>query len=110
ETVLEAFRALTMSEKESFEIRVIAQRRAWQKTLDYYMAEVAQASGGKRKKLEKALAKLNQEKDSAVKHLDIFQKAGSESWRGMNQVLNESREAFEKAAQKAQEDFSKASD
>ena len=110
EAVLEAFRALTMSEKEAFDIRAIAQRRAWQRTLDYYMAEVALASGQQRKRLEKALTKLNQEKDAAARRLDMFQKAGSESWRGMNQTLNDSREAFERAAQEAQKDFSETID
>ena len=109
ETVLEVFMASTMSEKESFEIRAMAQRRGWQKTIDYYVAEVAQASGQRRKNLETALKKLNQEKDAAARRLDIFQKAGSESWRGMKQALIDSREAFERAAQKAQEDFSSAS-
>jgi len=109
ETVLEAFMALTMSEKESFDIRAMAQLRGWQKTIDYYVAEVAQASGQRRKNLETALKKLNQEKDAAARCLDIFQKAGSESWRGMKQALIDSREAFERAAQKAQEDFSSAS-
>jgi len=106
ETVLEAFMALTMSEKESFEIRAIAQRRGWQKTIDYYMAEAAQASGQKRKNLETALIKLNQEKDAAARRLDIFQKAGFESWNDITQTLKASREAFETAVQKAQADFS----
>ena len=98
--------ALTMSEKESFEIRAIAQRRGWQKTIDYYMAETTQASGQKRKNLETALIILNQEKDTAARRLDNFQKAGFESWDDIHQTLNASREAFETAVQKAQADFS----
>lgn len=106
ETVLEAFTALTMSEKESFEIRAIAQRRGWQKTIDYYVAEVAQASGQKHKNLETVLKKLNQEKDAAIRRLDNFQKVEPGQWGDINQTLNASREAFERAVQKAQAEIS----
>jgi len=115
ETAFEGLKESTLSKKEAFDMRIAAQRRAWQQSIEAYEAileqiddQQRQIDDQQRQKLKVALEKFKQKRDAVATRLDALHQAGSESQKGLSQALKESRAAFEKAANTMHENFSDA--
>lgn len=99
---------LANSQKETFSAQAKAQLDAWQTMISGYVAQASKMHADQRTAAEAELERLKGESAKAAAQFGEFQKAGQASWAALSTALNETRSAFEKAAQQAQTEFDKA--
>ncbi|WP_417592137.1 hypothetical protein [Parasphingorhabdus sp.] len=95
-------------DKAYFQVRIEAQKEAWQKTMDRVKA-AAKAFQAKRKaEIDAAVATLEKNAENANAKLKDLNKAGSISWTAVRDALSASRAAFDKAMDETQSAFKEA--
>lgn len=82
-----------------------AQRKAWRRAIDEFRKSTAKLATGQKAKAESALKQMKADADAAKAKLDTLSRAGTQSWSAYKAALAETRSAFDRAVQVAQNAF-----
>ena len=78
-----------------------AQMKAWHEATDKLHNETAKIAAAKRADVDAAVKQMKADAAEAEARLQKLKQAGSESWSALSAALTESRQAFDRANQKA---------
>jgi hypothetical protein len=95
------------SDKAYFQLRIEAQKEAWQKTIERVRAAAKTFQANRKTDLDAAVASLEKNADVANAKLKELNKAGNASWAAVRDALSASRAAFDKALSDTQSAFKK---
>jgi hypothetical protein len=95
-------------QKAAFRVRADAQRKSWQEAIDKLENSTAGFAADRKAEVESAVKHMKAESVAAEAKLDKLNRAGSESWSAFKKALGETRTAFDRANQQANEAFKHA--
>ncbi|MGC1456448.1 MAG: hypothetical protein WA946_14790 [Nitrospirota bacterium] len=95
-------------QKAAFRVRADEQRKAWQEAIDKIENSAAGFAADRKAEVESAVKRMKAESVAAEAKLDKLSRAGSESWSAFKKALGETRAAFDRANQQANEAFKHA--
>jgi hypothetical protein len=103
---------VTKNQQAAFEARARAQAEAWQNLVNTYVQRMSEVHAQNRALVEAQVEQLKADAQKAQAELkakvDDLGRAGQASWAAMNQALDESRNAFAKAAEITAKTFNEA--
>jgi hypothetical protein len=88
--------------------RAEAQMKAWHEAMERLSRDAMAFAAGRKGDVDAALERMKSDAKSADEKLHRLRQAGTESWSAAKQALEESRAAFDKAAQAAHEAIKRA--
>ena len=91
-----------------FQRRADAQLKAWRDAADQLGAAAKSFAAERRVEIEAAAKRMDADAAQAEEKLRKLQQVGQQSWSGLMAALSETRAAFDRANQAAQEAFRKA--
>ena len=92
----------------AFRAGVDAQMKAWQEVAGKLQNAAAEFAADRRAEVEAIVKRMKDDAAGAETKLDKLSRAGSESWLALNTALAETRAAFDRANQAAQDAFKNA--
>jgi hypothetical protein len=107
---LETFGKDIEQQKAVFQGQVAAQMKVWREAADKIHAAAAEFAAERRKGLDETASRMRADAASAEDKLQKLARAGTASWSALNAALAETRAAFDRANQAAQEAFKRATD
>ena len=91
-----------------FQSQVTAQMNAWRAIADKIHAAAEDFTAERRKDIDATVSRMRADAADADAQLQKLARAGTESWSALNAALAETRAAFDRANQAAQEAFKRA--
>ena len=92
----------------AFSAAVNVQVKAWQEAASKLQNAAAGFAADRKAEVEAIVKRMKDDADAAEAKLDKLSRAGSESWSALNTALTETRAAFDRANQAAQDAFNRA--
>ena len=108
EAGVDRWTAAAKGEREAFDARAEALINAWQDTIDNYAKLASEVSADQRERLSATIQRLEEEAQAARGRLDALRETSVSSWPAIKDALEESRTAFENAANAFRAEFDKA--
>lgn len=91
-----------------FQQQANAQVRAWRAAADHLSVAAKNFAAERRAEIEVVVQRMDADADQAEEKLQRLNQAGSQSWSALTTALSETRAAFDRANQAAQDAFRKA--
>jgi hypothetical protein len=104
---VESFGKKIEHQQATFKVQADAQLKAWREAVDQFGIDAQKFAVERRSDINAALQRMNADAAEAEKKLQKFNQAGTESWSALMGALTETRAAFDRANQAAQEAFKK---
>ena len=92
----------------AFGAAVDAQVKAWQDATDRLRDAATGFASDRKAEVDLIVKRMKDDADAAQAKLDKLSRAGTESWSALNTALGETRAAFDRANQTAQDAFNRA--
>ena len=100
-TYIETVGKQVQQQQATFRDVATAQMKAWHEAMDKLHNETAKIAAAKRADVDAAVKQMKADAAEAEARLQKLKQAGSESWSALSAALTESRQAFDRANQKA---------
>ena len=95
-------------QQATFKVQADAQLKAWRGAADQLGVDAKKFAADRRGEIDAALQRMNADAAEAEKKLQKLNQAGTQSWSALMAALTETRAAFDRANQAAQEAFKRA--
>ncbi len=95
-------------QQATFKVQADAQLKAWRGAADQLGVDAKKFAADRRGEIDAALQRMHADAAEAEKKLQKFNQAGTQSWSALMAALTETRAAFDRANQAAQEAFKRA--
>ena len=105
---VEAFGKKIEQQQDTFKLQAAAQLKAWREAADKLRTAGEEFAAERRGEIEAALNSMDADAAAADEKLQKLSHAGKESWSALMGALAETRAAFDRANQAAQEAFKRA--
>jgi hypothetical protein len=102
---VESFGKKIEHQQATFKVQADAQLKAWREAADQLGIDAKKFAAERRGEIDGALQRMNADAAEAEKKLQRFNQAGTQSWSALMAALTETRAAFDRANQAAQEAF-----
>ena len=102
---VESFAKKIEHQQATFKVQADAQLKAWRKAVDQLGIDAKKFAAERRGDVDAALQRMNADAAEAEKKLQKLNEAGTQSWSALMAALTETRGAFDRANQVAQEAF-----
>jgi hypothetical protein len=107
-TYFESFGSKVEQQQATFKVQADAQLKAWREAADQLRANATKFAAERRSEVDAAVERMNADAAEAQKKLQKLNEAGTQSWSALMAALAETRGAFDRANQAAQEAFRRA--
>jgi hypothetical protein len=94
-------------QRAAFRARAEAQQKAWQEAIDKLQQDAAKATAEGKAKMDTAIQRMRADAAAAQAKLEKLKSAGDASWSAYGKALEETRSAFDRAAEAAHDAFTK---
>ena len=105
---VESFGKKIEHQQATFKVQADAQLKAWREAADQLGIDAKKFASERRGEIDAALKRMNADAAEAEKKLQKLNQAGTQSWSALTAALTETRGAFDRANQAAQEAFKRA--
>ncbi|TGQ28827.1 hypothetical protein [Mesorhizobium sp. M00.F.Ca.ET.216.01.1.1] len=105
---VESFGSKIEHQQATFKVQADAQLKAWRAAADQLGIDAKKFAAERRGKIDAAVNRMNADAAEAEKKLQKLNEAGTQSWSALTAALTETRAAFDRANQVAQEAFKRA--
>ncbi len=95
-------------QQATFKVQADAQLKAWRGAADQLGVDAKKFAADRRGEIDAALQRMSADAAEAEKKLQKLDQAGTQSWSALMAALTETRAAFDRANQAAQEAFKRA--
>lgn len=102
---VESFGKKIEQQQATFKVQANAQLKAWREAADQLGIDAKKFAAERRGEIDAALQRMNADAAEAEKKLQKLNEAGTQSWSALMAALTETRGAFDRANQAAQEAF-----
>jgi hypothetical protein len=102
---VESFGKKIEHQQATFKVQADAQLKAWREATDQLGIDAKKFAAERRGEIDVALQRMNADAAEAEKKLQKLNEAGTQSWSALMAALTETRGAFDRANQAAQEAF-----
>ena len=105
---VESFGNKVEHQQATFKVQANAQLKAWREAADQLGIDAKKFAAERRGEIDAAVNRMNADAAEAEKKLQKLNEAGTHSWSALTAALTETRAAFDRANQVAQEAFKRA--
>jgi vacuolar-type H+-ATPase subunit H len=102
---VESFGKKIEHQQATFKVQADAQLKAWREAADQLGIDAKKFAAERRSEIDAAVNRMNADAAEAEKKLQKLNEAGTQSWSALMAALTETRAAFDRANQMAQEAF-----
>jgi hypothetical protein len=102
---VESFGRKVEQQQATFRVQADAQLKAWREAADQLGINARKFAAERRSEIDAAVTRMNADAAEAEKKLQKLNEAGTQSWSALMAALAETRGAFDRANQAAQEAF-----
>ena len=105
---VESFGNRVEHQQATFKVQANAQLKAWREAADQLGIDAKKFAAERRNEIDAAVNRMTADAAEAEKKLQKLNEAGTHSWSALTAALTETRAAFDRANQVAQEAFKRA--
>ena len=105
---VESFGKKIEHQQATFKVQADAQLKAWREAADKLGIDAKKFAAERRDEIDAIVKRMNADAAEAEKKLQKLNQAGTQSWSALMAALTETRAAFDRANQAAQEAFKRA--
>ena len=105
---VESFGKKIEHQQATFKVQADAQLKAWREAADQLGIDAKKFAAERRGEIDAAVKRMNADAAEAEKKLQKLNEAGTQSWSALMAALTETRAAFDRANEAAQEAFKRA--
>jgi hypothetical protein len=105
---VESFGNKVEHQQATFKVQANAQLKAWREAADQLGIDAKKFAAERRNEIDAAVNRMTADAAEAEKKLQKLNEAGTHSWSALTAALTETRAAFDRANQVAQEAFKRA--
>jgi hypothetical protein len=105
---VESFGKQIEQQQATFKVQAAAQQKAWREAADKLRSAGKEFAAERRGEIETAVKRMEADAAAAEEKLRKMNQAGIQSWSALMAALTETRAAFDRANQAAQEAFKRA--
>jgi hypothetical protein len=105
---VESFGEKIEHQQATFKVQADAQLKAWREAADQLGIDAKKFAAERRSEIDVAVKRMNADAAEAEKKLQKLNEAGTQPWSALMGALTETRAAFDRANQMAQEAFKRA--
>jgi hypothetical protein len=105
---VESFGKKIEHQQATFKVQADAQLKAWHEVADQIGVDAKKFAAERRGEIDAAVKRMNADAAEAEQKLEKLNEAGTQSWSALMAALTETRAAFDRANQAAQEAFKRA--
>ena len=105
---VESFGEKIEHQQATFKVQADAQLKAWREAADQLGIDAKKFAAERRSEIDVVVKRMNADAAEAEKKLQKLNEAGTQSWSALMGALTETRAAFDRANQMAQEAFKRA--
>jgi hypothetical protein len=105
---VESFGKQVEQQQATFKLQAAAQQKAWREAVDKLRSAGKEFAAERRGEIEAAVKRMEADAAAADEKLRKLNQAGIQSWSALMAALTETRGAFDRANQAAQEAFKRA--